>query len=112
MTDNRRYNEEDLKQIIPLRLELNYLKEHASQNAFCMDEAVRIKEQIEERYSRYSELISYIDSIEDSRIRTLLRLRFIEGLTYRQIGFRFGKYDESGMRKVLRRFLDGTSAKH
>ena len=48
----------------------------------------------------------YIDSIEDSRLRMIMKLRYVNGLSWRQIAFSIGGGNtEDGVRKVHDRFL-------
>ncbi len=50
-------------------------------------------------------LNSYIENIEDSQVRLILSLRYIKGLTWQQIAFAIGAYDESYVRRKHNRFL-------
>lgn len=50
----------------------------------------------------------FIDSVEDSKMRQILRLRYINGLTWQQIAFSIGEYDESYPRQKHNAFLKGT----
>lgn len=47
----------------------------------------------------------YIDSVEDSEMREILRMRYAEGMSWQQIAFAAGYYDESVPRKRHNRFL-------
>ena len=52
------------------------------------------------------EVEDYIQSIEDSEIRRIARLRYIEDLNWRQVAVRMGRgYTESACRKKIERFL-------
>jgi hypothetical protein len=47
----------------------------------------------------------YINSVEDSQIRMILSLRYINGLTWQQIAFSIGEYDEQYPRRKHNTFL-------
>lgn len=47
----------------------------------------------------------YIDSVEDSQMRLILSLRYINGLTWQQIAFSIGEYDEQYPRRKHNAFL-------
>lgn len=47
----------------------------------------------------------YINSIDDSEIRTIMSLRYISGCSWQQIAFSIGYQDESVPRKRHNRFL-------
>ena len=49
----------------------------------------------------------FISSIPDSRTRRVFRYRYIDGLEWRPISRKFGKYDESFARKIHERYLEG-----
>jgi hypothetical protein len=47
----------------------------------------------------------YINGVEDSELRMILRLRHINGLSFQQIAFSIGGHDESAPRKKYNKFL-------
>jgi hypothetical protein len=47
----------------------------------------------------------YINTIEDSQIRQIMTLRYINGLTWQQIAFRIGEHDEQYPRRKHNAFL-------
>ena len=47
----------------------------------------------------------YIDSVEDSQMRLILSLRYINGLTWQQIAFSIGEHDEQYPRRKHNAFL-------
>ena len=52
-------------------------------------------------------LIRFIDAVEDSQMRMILSLRYINGLTWQQIAFSIGGYNSSdGIRKAHDRYLE------
>lgn len=57
----------------------------------CMDEIGR--------------LFAFIDDIPDSRLRRIFTFRYIEGLTWQQVAFRLGEFDEQYPRKMHSRYL-------
>lgn len=57
-------------------------------------------------------LETYIQSVEDSYMRQLLRLRFAECKSWRAIALSMGGYNgEDGVRKAVRRFLEKNDKK-
>ena len=53
-------------------------------------------------------LCRYITGVQDAYIQRLLRLRFLEGLTWRQVAFKAGGGNtEDGVRKAVFRFVNG-----
>lgn len=40
-------------------------------------------------------LNAYIDAIEDSEMRQIMKLRYLNGLSWQQVDFSIGKHDES-----------------
>ena len=74
-------------------VEINDLKEMLErQLRKCICEMKRINE--------------YIETIEDSQIRIIIGLRYVQGLTWRQVAFRIGGGNtESGVKKMVYRYL-------
>ena len=53
------------------------------------------------------EVEEYIESIEDSRVRTIIRLRYIEGMTWQQVAdYIGGEHTEDSVRKAAGRFFE------
>ena len=53
------------------------------------------------------EVEEYIEGIEDSRVRTIIRLRYIEGMTWQQVAdYMGGEHTEDSVRKAAGRFLE------
>jgi hypothetical protein len=67
---------------------------------------------IQQLYYEYNRLLDYINSIDDSYIRQIMSLRFINGLSWRQISFSIGggNTDES-VKKACYRFLNKSCPK-
>lgn len=66
---------------------------------------VLIEENVKRCFLEVSRLNRYIQGIEDSRMRMILSLRYINGLTWQQVAFHIGESDESYVRKKHNRFL-------
>lgn len=47
----------------------------------------------------------YINTLEDSQMRQILSLRYINGLTWQQVACSIGEYDESYVRRKHNKFL-------
>ena len=52
------------------------------------------------------EIEEFIEGIEDSRIRLIFQLRYIEGWPWQRISLKLGSSDESYSRKIHNRFLN------
>lgn len=48
---------------------------------------------------------NFLDSVQDSKIRRIIRLKYIEGNTWKRTAFILGWHDEQIPRKKLERFL-------
>lgn len=53
----------------------------------------------------YKKLTTFINNIEDSQIRLILTLRYINHLTWQKIAFKLNFYDESIPRKIHNRIF-------
>lgn len=60
---------------------------------------------IKKCFYELNRLNRYIESVGDSEMRLILSLRYINGLTWQQIAFSIGEYDEQYPRKKHDRFL-------
>lgn len=56
----------------------------------------------------YNRLNCYISSVDDSEMRQILTLRYVNGLSWQQVAFSIGYQDESVPRKRHDRFLKMT----
>lgn len=56
-------------------------------------------------YREFLRLNRYIEGVEDRQMRTILALRYIQGLTWRQVAYKIGKNDEQYPRKKHNSFL-------
>lgn len=50
-------------------------------------------------------LYAFIDDIPESRLRRIFAFRYIDGLTWQQIAFKIGEYDEQCPRKMHNKYL-------
>lgn len=77
------------------------------------------KEQLNKKLRKYKEtevkigrlrqeIEEYIFTVDDSRIRTILRLRYVDGRTWLQIGMRYGKSKQWAYSKIERYFEKNT----
>lgn len=53
----------------------------------------------------YRRLLQFIDSVEDSLMRQILSLRYINGLSWQQVAFTIGEHDEQYPRRKHQAFL-------
>lgn len=62
-------------------------------------------EQIEEKLAgMITEIEQFIAGIEEPRIRTILRMKYIDGRTWREIGMHYGKAHQWAYNKIERYF--------
>lgn len=59
----------------------------------------------EKYWAEINRLMVFIGNVEDSEMRQILSLKYINNFTFQQIAFAIGRYDESVPRKKLRMFL-------
>ena len=62
----------------------------------------KIKELDEERL----EVEKWLGTVEDSLIRRIIRLRYIEHMTWQQVAFKIGRHDESYPRRKVNEFFN------
>lgn len=78
----------------------------------CKSEIVDLQELISHNMKKcwyeLKKINFFIDSVKDSKMRQILRLRYINGLTWQQIAFSIGEYDESYPRQKHNAFLKAT----
>ncbi len=46
----------------------------------------------------------FLGEVEDSQMRQILNLRYLEGMSWQRVAFAIGEYDEQYPRKKCRRF--------
>lgn len=72
-------------------------------------EIMELKEVIECNMRRcmieYNRLIRFISSVEDSQMRQILTLRYVNGMTWQRIAMEIGETDESYPRRKHNKFL-------
>ena len=64
---------------------------------------------IKKCFYELNRLNRYIQGIDDSEIRMILSLRYINGLSWRQVAFSIGKQDEQYPRRKHNKFLKMTN---
>lgn len=65
-----------------------------------------IKSNLEKHVMELHRLENFIQSVEDSQMRTILTLRYIKCWGWRRIAFEIGRYDEQYPRKKCQAFLN------
>lgn len=88
--------------------EFPYLKKHIKIEGYNIQNLDRLKELRELLLKRKNkceemklEIEKFISDIPDSRTRRVFQYRYVDGLSWLQIAFKIGKYDESYPRKVI-----------
>ena len=54
--------------------------------------------------AKLEEVEVYLEAVEDARLRTILRLRYVDGYTFTDVGMRIG-ISGDGVRKILDRYF-------
>lgn len=75
-----------------------------SNDSYTLDFKLTLKKK--ELEQKRLEIEEFLDSIQDSKIRRIIRLKFIKGKTWKQTAFALGWHDEQLPRKKLDRFLE------
>ena len=78
----------------------------AAYTAEIADLRVLIDLNLKKCFYELNRLTRYINGIEDSQIRQILSLRYINGLPWQQIAFTIGGNTAESVRKTANRFLD------
>lgn len=55
--------------------------------------------------AKLEEVEHYLEAVEDARLRTMLRLRYVDGYTWTDVGLRIG-LTSSGVRMAIERFFE------
>ena len=76
------------------------------------DYRIRIEENLIRCVELSREIQDFINSIEESELRRLFTLRYINGYSWQKIAFALGSYDESVPRKKHDRYLKMLFAEH
>ena len=64
-----------------------------------------MQRQLQRAINQRMEIEEYIASIDDSEIRLIARLKYLRGMSWQQIAFQIGRYDEQRPRKKMYDFL-------
>lgn len=54
----------------------------------------------------YDKLERFIGSVEDSKIRQIITLYYIQGMSWQQVAFKIGRRDPGTPRKMIEKFLE------
>lgn len=65
----------------------------------------KLKIKILKRKNEINRMEDWLDSVADSQIRTILKLYYKDGLTWKEVAFKIGEHDESYPRRKARDFL-------
>ena len=64
----------------------------------------RLQATVREYLMRVEEGYAFLGEVEDSQMRQILNLRYLEGMSWQRVAFAIGEYDEQYPRKKCRRF--------
>ena len=70
-----------------------------------------MKRWLERMEDEYTELTAWIDGIEDGLTRSIMRMRYFEGLNWTQIAHKVGNNSPDSVRMVHNRYLNAQSDK-
>lgn len=76
----------------------------------CPETLAEIERKLKEIRAEFHKLNKFINDIEDSELRRIFRMRYIDGRTFQQIAFRIGYTDEQVPRKKHNKFLKSTKS--
>lgn len=105
---SRRCEPYDLHSISIAGLEDDELAQKAAIRMEISDIKHQIRKKQEQCIHEYKQLNKFILSVDDSRMRQILTLKYIDGKSFQQIAFAIGEHDEQKPRKWLRDFLENT----
>ena len=93
---------EELEQYIDLHKEIEELNR-------AIEAAERKKELLKERQRRAQQeelrILEFINSVSDSRIRRAMQYRYIDGLSWEEVGKRVN-YDRSTLSKLVNKYIE------
>lgn len=69
------------------------------------DLKVLLDSNLKKCFDELNRLNRYIQSVDDSQMRTILRLRYVKGFTWQRIAFEIGEHDEQYPRRKHNAFL-------
>jgi len=105
----------ELSQLYYLGKEIQYEQLKLDKLKLCKDDkSLEIEEQEkiiecnkQLHYIEHNRLLRYIYSVEDSLVRQILSLRFVNGLSWLQVSFSIGGGNtKDGVKKIVYRFLE------
>ena len=73
-------------------------------------ELVYLRGELEKRIAERDEVLQYIGTVENSTIRTALRMHFVQGQSWMRTA-QVVRYDESWVRRKVKRLLEKTTKK-
>lgn len=71
--------------------------------ADMMDKIQRLEDELE---ALENEIEIFLKTVDDERIYTIIKLRFIKALTWQEVAECLGRYSEESVRKLCYRYLD------
>lgn len=79
--------------------------EGVSQDAVARRRARRLRRQIRRAEEMKEEIEQFIESIDDSKMRMIFYLRYVEGLSWQRVAAQIGESDESYPRRKHNAYL-------
>lgn len=112
-------NFEKLKNMTPEQIAAEFMIFRPSDACFDDENSITIQGLSSDTYSldfkltykkiqleqQRAEIENFLDSVQDSKIRRIIRLKYIKGNTWKRTAFILGWHDEQIPRKKLERFL-------
>lgn len=101
---------DELYQLRDLTREINEDQKRAEELRNSGDESlIELAESIEikcdQRNMEYTRIYDFIDSIDDSYLRRIFKLKFIDGLSWAQLARRLGGTTADSARMIVKRYL-------
>ena len=94
---------EDLT-IGPIKVVGKPTRQYAEQSKRLTALIERYNRNASELEAKLEEVEVYLEAVEDARLRTILRLRYVDGYTFTDVGMRIG-ISGDGVRKILDRYF-------
>lgn len=73
------------------------------------DKAKKLRKKLERKLDKLQDMIDemedWLDTVEDPEIRTIIRMKYRDGLTFKQISIKLG-YDKSSISKKVSKFFE------
>jgi len=100
------------EQEFPYRPQKVHIQGYATQTPQLLQRSIRrVQHKIDRLYTDLDEVDRFIASVQDSQMRQMITLRYVEGSTWPKIAHEIGENDESFPRQKVRNYLERCGVK-